>query len=170
MARDEAMRLIVLRGVEGRREYVLSGDELVVGRPGAAGAADIAIDAPDVLERHASLRRDGKSYRLDPMPGARVLVNRREFAGGLLHDGDQVAFGGALFQFWAGGLKGEPPRAYDAAEAGLRPPQSADASSPAARRSARGSRSRAGVVVLVIVALGAALVWLARRFLFRPVP
>jgi len=171
MAHDEAIRLIVLRGVEGRREYVLKGESLVVGRPGASAAPEIAIDAPDILDRHATLHREGSTYRLDPMPGARVLVNRRDFAGGLLHDGDQVAFGGALFQFWAGGLHGRAPRAYAGGDEGLRAPLPAAPSSAARSRAATPSaRPRLGIIAIAVVAAAAAIVILVRQFAQRPLP
>ncbi|MFN0152346.1 MAG: FHA domain-containing protein [bacterium] len=170
MAHEEAMRLIVLRGLEGRREYVLKGDSLVVGRPSAGAAPDIAIDAPDILERHAELRREGATFRLAPMPGARVVVNRRDFPGGLLNDGDQVAFGGALFQFWAGGLKGEAPRPYAAPGASHQAPSPSSAPPMQPPHASPSARGRFGVFAIVIVVVAAAIALAARQLAQRPLP
>jgi FHA domain-containing protein len=154
MAHDETMRLIVLRGLEGRREYTLKGERLVVGRSDAPVPPEIAIDAPGIESRHAVLTREGDTYRLEPEPAAVVLVNRRAFAGGLLRDGDQVAFGGALFQFWAGGLHGRAPAPYG--DSAATSAQRADASEQ--RRS-----SRIFVIAIVALAILAAVAyWLIR--------
>jgi hypothetical protein len=155
MAHDETMRLIVLRGLEGRREYTLKGERLVVGRPDATVPPEIAIDAPGIEARHAVLTREGETYRLEPAPGAAVLVNRRAFAGGLLRDGDQVAFAGALFQFWAGGLRGSAPAPYG---------DPAATSGPSADASDRRRSPRIGLVAIIVLAILAAVAyWLIRR-------
>src|SRR5262245_55666045 len=109
MSGTDEFRLLVLRGVEGRREYVLKGDLLELGRPEPGWSPAIPIIAEGVLARHATLRREGDGYRLDPAPGATVTVNRRPFAGGPLRDGDVLTLGVARFQFWAGGLHGRAP-------------------------------------------------------------
>jgi hypothetical protein len=154
MPHDETMRLIVLRGLEGRREYTLKGERLVVGRPDAPVPPEIAIDAPGVEALHAVLTREGDTYRLEPEPAAVVLVNRRPFTGGLLRDGDQVAFGGALFQFWTGGLHGRAPAPYG------EPPATSEWSTDAGERR---PSSRSLVVFVALAFLAAFTYWLIQR-------
>lgn len=109
MTGADEFRLLILRGVEGRREYILKGDVLELGRPEPGWNPAIPIIAPGVLAHHATLTREGDGYRLDPAPGASVLVNRSSFSGGRLRDGDVLTLGAARFQFWAGGLRGNTP-------------------------------------------------------------
>lgn len=163
MPADELMRLIALRGVEGKREYLLKEEIFVIGSTAGDPPVDLPIDLPDVLPKHATMRRDGETYHLEPAPGARVLVNRHEFNGGLLQDGDQVAFGGALFQFWAGGLKGKPPRPYS--PAGGTDAGGATQSEPGASSAEDRPRriTRQGVTLFVLILLAALLLLLILR-------
>lgn len=151
---EEEVRLIVLRGVEGRREYVLEKDVLAVGRPEPGWEPDIPIVADGVLRHHATLRREGTALRVEPQAGALVSVNRKPFAGGLIADGDQIAFGGALLQFWAGGLHGRPPGGATASEAGR-----GDAGVPPARRLS----ARARLLLALAIAVGGFLLLLLLR-------
>ena len=148
MSSEDSIRLLVLRGVDGKREFLLRDEVARVGRPEPGWSPELPIVADGVVRHHATLRRIGEDYRLDPEPGAGVLVNRARFEGGVLKDGDQIAFGSALFQYWTGGLRRGAPvgEMRSAPEA------------PAARGSARPATRRLLVGLFVVVTLLLALV------------
>ncbi len=148
---DEPVRLIVLRGVDGKREFLVREDVARLGRPEPGWSPEIAVIAPGVLAHHATLRREGENYHLVPEPGARVLVNRKEFTGGMLRDGDQLTFGGALFQYWTGGLKGRAPISEG----------TSDVSAPAS--ATRGPAAKRRLVVGLILLCGGLLLLLVLR-------
>jgi hypothetical protein len=160
----DPIRLIVLRGVEGRREFLLEGERIVVGSPEPGWEPGVSIVAPGVLRHHATLVRDGDRFRLEPAPGARVVVNRREFLGGSLDDGDQVAFGGALFQVWAGGLRGRAPQRAAAAPLGVAGAGGAELSAEPSRTTAR---TRAAIVAVIVIG-GLLLLVLLRSLALGP--
>ncbi len=157
MSGADEFRLLVLRGVEGRREFVLKGDVIELGHPGHGSTPTIPVAAEGVHARHATLRREGDGYRLDPAPGALVLVNRHEFPGGPLQDGDIITLGVARFQFWAGGLK----RSTAGSAGGEAPDTSAggrpllrDATRPQPAGAPRASLSRRRALVLLLILVG----------------
>jgi hypothetical protein len=147
--REGTVRFIALRGVEGKREYPVKGDRVQIGSAAADDPGTICIAGEGVLPRHALFVREGGSFRLEPEPGAVLVVNRRPFVGGPIHDGDQVAFGRALFQFWAGGLHGRAPRPYE--------PEGAGESSAGEKRAHVAGRGGGALVGRVLLAAIAAL-------------
>lgn len=165
MSGADEFRLLVLRGVEGRREFILKEDVIELGHPGHGSTPTIPVAAEGVHARHATLRREGDGYRLDPAPGALVLVNRREFAGGPIQDGDIITLGVARFQFWAGGLKRSTAGAAgggapDAGPGGRATASDAARGEPAGAARAASSRRRAILLLLILVGVLVLLVLL----------
>jgi hypothetical protein len=70
---------------------VCRGDEVVLGQPIPASDVDVPI-LGDLSRRHATIRRDGEGYLLQP--GRKVSLNGREVKdAALLRDGDSVELG-----------------------------------------------------------------------------
>jgi hypothetical protein len=165
MSGADEFRLLVLRGVEGRREFLLKDDVIELGHPAQGANPTIPVAAEGVLARHATLRREGVGYRLDPAPGALVLVNRREFPGGALRDGDIITLGAARFQFWAGGLERSSVMSSGGPGAGAAPEGHAAAHDAGRAEHAGGrdpgaNRRRAFAILLILVGVVVLLVLL----------
>src|SRR5438105_4872760 len=91
-------RLLCLAGPQAGNEYVLEGDEMVVGR-----AADNAISIPDtsVSRKHVLLRNTGDGWAASDMgSGNGTLVNSAAIAEETpLNDGDVITLGDTELKF-----------------------------------------------------------------------
>src|SRR6476659_9649184 len=85
-------RLVCLAGPQAGSEYVLEGDEMVIGR-----AADNAISIPDtsVSRKHVLLRNTGSGWAASDMgSGNGTLINSSAIAEETpLSDGDVITLG-----------------------------------------------------------------------------
>jgi tetratricopeptide (TPR) repeat protein len=120
VARAAGAKLVCLAGPQAGSEYVLEGDEMVVGR-----AADNAISIPDtsVSRKHVLLRNTGEGWAASDMgSGNGTLVNSAAIAEETpLSDGDVITLGDTELKFVLEG--GAPaPRQAPARGNGGRPP------------------------------------------------
>lgn len=106
-AQRTAASRVVLRGVAGHYfgQSISLQDPVLVGR---SPQAQIRLDDPDVVDRHAQLELSGERVLLRNL-GAHdgSVVNGVPVRDAVLHPGDQIAFDGQRFVLEAPGL---PPR------------------------------------------------------------
>jgi len=86
------------RNAREGREYPLSKAVTVIGR---AEECDVGLFGDQtVMGHHAIIRREGRSFLINPTGGGQVFVNKQPVAGRQpLHNGDRVEIGGTLFVY-----------------------------------------------------------------------
>lgn len=98
-------KLVCIAGPASGQEFLLEGDELVVGR-----AADNAISIPDtsVSRRHVSIRQVGSGWSaVDLGSGNGTLINGAQITKETpLNDGDTISLGDTDLRFQAGASAG----------------------------------------------------------------
>lgn len=92
-------RLVVLSGDAAKREYLLRGREVTIGR---ARANDIILSDPGVSREHASISLVQGSFILRDLDSVNgTYVNDRRIGEHMLRDGDLIRVGNALLKFYA---------------------------------------------------------------------
>ncbi|MBK7858368.1 MAG: FHA domain-containing protein [Archangiaceae bacterium] len=139
---EGGVRLVCLAGPQAGSEYVLEGDEMVIGR-----AADNAISIPDtsVSRKHVLLRNTGSGWAASDMgSGNGTLINSNAIAEETpLSDGDVITLGDTELKMVSEG--GAPS---DTGDAGSAAPVRRNRDIPvrSSRPPVRSSRSRMPVV------------------------
>ncbi len=96
-----APRLTQVRGPGAPREFVLAGEETIIGR---SLQATICIESDLLSRRHAELRKLGAEYRLTDLNSSNgVYLNGVRVHSLSLHSGDSIQIGDCLFVFQEGG-------------------------------------------------------------------
>ncbi len=89
-----------VQGPRAPREFLLS-DETVLGR---SHHANVCIDSSLLSRRHAEIRRSGPEFRLTDLQSANgVYLNGVRIHSAVLHEGDTIQIGDAVFLFHEGG-------------------------------------------------------------------
>lgn len=161
-------KLVCLAGPQAGSEYVLDGDEMVIGR-----AADNAVSIPDtsVSRKHVLLRNTGSGWAASDMgSGNGTLINSNAIAEETpLNDGDVITLGDTELKFVMEG-GGAPADTGDAAPLARRnrdipvrgraPVRSSRGRMPAVDPEAKAKKKKllirigAGVVMIALLAVG----------------
>jgi pSer/pThr/pTyr-binding forkhead associated (FHA) protein len=93
-------KLELVRGPGAPREFLLTADEVVVGR---SLQASISLDSGLLSRRHALLRRNGPEYALQDLGSANgVFVNGLRVHSVVLCQGDTIQIGDVVLVFHEG--------------------------------------------------------------------
>jgi diguanylate cyclase (GGDEF)-like protein len=97
---EACMVLIYPPGPDMGKRFPLSRNEVVLGR---GGDCDVQVDRDSVSRRHARVFRSGDSWYVEDLQSTNgSYVNDKPVTKGLLHDGDFVKIGAAIFKFLMG--------------------------------------------------------------------
>src|SRR5262245_45770545 len=92
--------LIALRGPLAGKEFLLLGDEILLGRD---NDCDIVMNDLNASRRHALLyRRSGTCYVEDQQSKNGLFLNGKAVHSATLRDGDQLRIGDSTFRFSSG--------------------------------------------------------------------
>jgi pSer/pThr/pTyr-binding forkhead associated (FHA) protein len=103
---SETCRLIITTGPQEGEVIPLRLDTVTVGRATSKATWEIALQDPSVSRPHARLEHVKEDWIVKDLDSANgTLVNGEPVdgkVGGILHDGDLIAFGASLILFRAG--------------------------------------------------------------------